>query len=563
MLMRRTWSARSSQASDRAQTGRPYLLLVVASALLFLPGQRSLPLTDRDEARFAQATRQMLESHDYVVVRFQDHLRAKKPAGIYWLQSAAVSLFSTPASTAVWPYRLPSLLAALAAVLLTFRFARALFDSRVALRAAIGLATSVSLAAEAHLATTDAALLACTTLAQGSLGLIYLQSRGGPTAPGWAAPAFWFGLAAGILVKGPITPAITLLTVITLCVTERGVSWLRPARPLAGLLFTVLLVAPWMWAVSHATHGAFLTRAVQEDLLPKLLGGQEGHGAPPGTHALEAVLTLWPFSLFLWPSLAQAWHQRATAGTRFVLAWAVPSWLMFELVPTKLPHYTLPLAPAVMMMVGAWLVALPRTRQGIALWATRSWGVLWCCAGLALAFASLQMPVLYGGGFSAWALPGAAGAIATLPLAWWLLKKREDLPRFLLLAMAGGLMEVGLLVCVAPHASDLWVSQRAVEKLHQVAPGAALAVAGYAEPSIVFENGTRTQLLSAREAATWVVQAPARAALIEQRELAAFTAALPKSTALDEAAVINGLDYSAGRQVRLHLFVHTMPSFSR
>src|SRR5207248_10805322 len=96
---------------------RPYALLAALCFALYLPGIATLPPLDRDEARFAQATRQMLETGDFLRIRFQDEARNKKPAGIYWLQAAAVGALSSPAATAIWPYRLPSLLGAIAAVL--------------------------------------------------------------------------------------------------------------------------------------------------------------------------------------------------------------------------------------------------------------------------------------------------------------------------------------------------------------------------------------------------------------------------------------------------------------
>ncbi|MGO9543748.1 MAG: ArnT family glycosyltransferase, partial [Rhodomicrobium sp.] len=73
---------------------RPYaatLALIVLCGALYLPGIASLPPTDRDEARFAQASKQMLETGNYVDIRFQTEARYKKPIGIYWLQSAAVT----------------------------------------------------------------------------------------------------------------------------------------------------------------------------------------------------------------------------------------------------------------------------------------------------------------------------------------------------------------------------------------------------------------------------------------------------------------------------------------
>src|SRR6202795_205851 len=106
---------------------RDGVLVAGLCLFLYLPGISAIPPLDRDEARFAQATRQMLETGDFLRIRFQDEARNKKPAGIYWLQAAAVSAFSTPAATAIWPYRLPSMIGALAAALLIFAIGSALF----------------------------------------------------------------------------------------------------------------------------------------------------------------------------------------------------------------------------------------------------------------------------------------------------------------------------------------------------------------------------------------------------------------------------------------------------
>src|SRR5579863_3158819 len=125
---------------------QPYVLLAGLCLLLYLPGIAAIPPLDRDEARFAQATRQMLETGDFLRIRFQGEARNNKPAGIYWLQAAAVSAFSTPRATAIWPYRVPSLLGGMAAVLLTFGLGAALFRDetekrRIAAIAAVLLAS--------------------------------------------------------------------------------------------------------------------------------------------------------------------------------------------------------------------------------------------------------------------------------------------------------------------------------------------------------------------------------------------------------------------------------------
>src|ERR1700736_3887109 len=102
------------------QGARPFALLCLLCLVLYAPGLAAIPPLDRDEPSFAQATRQMLETGDFIRIRFQDEARNKKPIGIHWLQAASVAAFSTPESNAIWPYRLASALAAFAAVLATF-----------------------------------------------------------------------------------------------------------------------------------------------------------------------------------------------------------------------------------------------------------------------------------------------------------------------------------------------------------------------------------------------------------------------------------------------------------
>ena len=73
---------------------RAMVFLVLCGLVFFLPGFFNMPPIDRDEARFAQATKQMVETGDFVDIRFQDEVRYKKPVGIYWLQAAAVETAS-------------------------------------------------------------------------------------------------------------------------------------------------------------------------------------------------------------------------------------------------------------------------------------------------------------------------------------------------------------------------------------------------------------------------------------------------------------------------------------
>src|SRR5204862_7265796 len=95
----------------------PYLLLLLLSLALFVPGQASLPPLDRDESRYTPATAQMFETGNFVDIRFQDQPRHLQPAGIYWLQAASGPPLSAPEDRDVWAYRVPSLIGATFAVL--------------------------------------------------------------------------------------------------------------------------------------------------------------------------------------------------------------------------------------------------------------------------------------------------------------------------------------------------------------------------------------------------------------------------------------------------------------
>ena len=190
-------SASVSASLDYLADGRrPWLLLVFLCLALYLPGIVTLPVIDRDEARFVQASRQMLETRDFVRIRYQDEARNKKPVGIYWLQAAMVAAVSTPQSPAVWPYRMVSLFGATGAILLLFHFGAQIFDRRTALLGASLAAATLDAIFEAHIATTDATLSATAVAAQGALGVVFLSQRRGETVD-WRKRSLVLGCAGG------------------------------------------------------------------------------------------------------------------------------------------------------------------------------------------------------------------------------------------------------------------------------------------------------------------------------------------------------------------------------
>ncbi|WP_374574111.1 ArnT family glycosyltransferase [Phenylobacterium sp.] len=541
---------------DRVSRGwRGPLLAAFVALLAGLPGVFTVPTLDRDEARFAQATAQMLESGDFVVIRYQDQPRFKKPVGIHWLQAASVSLLSEPEARAIWAYRIPSLLGAMLAAAACAWGARAVFGPATGLIAGGLLASTFLLSTEAFIAKTDAVLAGTTTLAMAAMAHIYAAARDGPPAGRLTRLLFWLGLSGATLVKGPVGPMVVVLAALTLWAWDRRGGWLKKLGWGWGPILFAAIVGPWAWAVTVATDGGFWTAAIAGDLAPKLVGGQETHGAPPGYHALLAPLLFFPASLLLPAALIGAWRGRRETGVRFAVAWLVPAWLVFELTPTKLAHYPLPTYAAL-----AWLAAAAARQEPgpIARW---SGAAISAFAGFALAAGTFYLLSQYGGGgdVTAAAMTGALMLGAGVAGAYMLLRRSARGAAVAACAL-GVLGHASLVSVFAPGLGPLWLSEHVEAALAKarllprqgIAPG-PVAVAGYAEPSLVFALGTTTELDDAQQAAEAVAEH--RPAVVEARQQAAFDAAVAaRKLSPRLVGVVHGLDYSNGDEMSLNVY---------
>jgi len=531
-------------------------LAALVALFAALPGVLFMPTLDRDEARFAEATAQMLETRDFVTIRFQDQPRYKKPVGIHWIQAALVSAFSPGQVHNIWAYRLASLLGAMGAAAACAWGAQVFLGARGGFLAGAVLGVSLLLSTEAMIAKTDAVLCAFVTLMMAALGRIYAASKGEAIAGKGVKALFWLGLALSILVKGPIGPMVAALAIAALWIWDRRAPWLKHLGWTWGAALVLLIVGPWAMAVTVATDGAFWSGAVMGDMLSKLGSGQEGHGAPPGLHTLLAPLLLFPAGFLLPAALVLGWRRRAETGVRFALCWLAPSFLVFELTPTKLPHYPLPLYGALALLIAA---AAESLTDRIASWVGAG---LQALAAALLAGAGLWAASRYGAEASfAWAVVAAvliagAGVAGLAPL----IAPGRTLAALLAALGFGALAHGALAGGLAPSLKTLWVSQRAAEALaaagidprNGVTPG-PVAVAGYAEPSLVFLLGARTELTDGPAAADAI--ADGRPAIVEAGEQAAFLAALKADGARAVlAGEVKGLNYSKGKPVDLFLY---------
>lgn len=473
------------------------IILAMLTLAMVLPGLASLPVIDRDEARFAQASVQMADTHDLLNIRLQDEARNKKPAAAYWAQTAMIKVFAQDGENHIWAQRIPSTLAALLTILALYWGGLRMVGRRAALISCALLATSLIFVFEGHIAKTDALLCASTTIMFASLGRL---RHGAGRREVWA---FWVALGVSIMIKGPIGPVLAISSLLSLRVWERDLSWARPLVNWGAMLLFVLIWLPWGIAMYVVTDGTFYIESLGKDFAGKVASGQESHGAPPGVHSLVIWATLWPASLFLLPGFAYAIRSvrskndnPITQSIRLILCWAVPFWILIEIMPTKLPHYGLPIFPALCLMMGTAILAMSQV-SGFG--KTRFVGGLLFILSTALVLgAVLFAQSLYGDidkALAGYIICGVSGLLAILAgFALWGNKIHLSLGAALLSSM---IVMIGAYSYILPNLTEFKTSERLAAELQRFAPNVesgAIHSPHFTEPSLIYHVGTNIVL---------------------------------------------------------------------
>ena len=539
---------------DRFIAGwRGPLLAALVALLAGLPALMLLPPLDRDESRYAQATSQMLETGDFVDIRFQDDPRWKKPVGIYWMQAVAVAVTSSVENRDIAPYRIPSILGAMLAAAACAWAGAAMFGQRAGFLAGAMLGASFLLSTEAGIAKTDAMLCGAVTLAMAGLARIYLASRAGEVPIRPHKLMFWLGLGLSMLIKGPIGLIVVVPAIIALSVWDRDARWLKRLGWGWGLPLVALIVGPWAIAITIATDGGFWTEAIGGDLAPKIAGGDEGHGVFPGFYLLIAPLLFFPATLLLPAALSAGWSRRAEPAIRFLICWLVPAWLIFELTPTKLPHYNLPTFGALALLAAA---ALTRPVGKL----SRQVGAgLTIAVGALLAVGSVWLLTEYGRSTAqTWATMTIVFAILASLIGAFLMLHRAAMTA-VIASIALGVLAHGALagtlrqlrpLSVAPQLEKVLLNANLHPRQGRVGP---IAVTGFHEPSLVFLTGRDTELTDATGAARALAES--RPVIVEARDADAFReAAADLGVAGRAVGVVNGHNYSKGDDVSLTVY---------
>lgn len=514
--------------------------LLLAALLVLLPGQAALPPGESDEARFVQSSRQMIETGDVLTIRFQDEARHGSPPGIHWLQAAAASA-AGGAEAPVWAYRIPGLLGAALAVALTAWAVAPLVGAQTAVLAALLLGAGLLLQAEARIARPEAALLAAVVLAQGALLRLWLNEA----APRGLAVLFWGAVGVGVLLGG----AMILLPVLG------ALGWMAAAgrrlpppsfRPLLGLGVLALVAGPWLLADAVLSGGASWT-------LSGGIPGRAAPSAPPGTHLSLAVLGFWPVAVLAPFAIAWIWQERHSRTAAFLLGWIVPGWLLFELLPAKLPHDVLFAYPALATVMAAALPAIaarPTPERWLRALLLAGWAVPAAALvlGAALAVPAIEHRIA--------PLAALLALVAAVPLvfagrALW----RWQVVPFATLGAAGAVLVCAALFQFAlPRLDTFFVAPRLAEAADRWRCGAEgpVAVTRFHEPGAVFALGTGTVLTDGAGAGELLAEGRVPLAFVDDADMADFAVvAGARATALTR---VEGYDYGRRRPVALTLY---------
>lgn len=548
----------------------------ILTLIFILPGLSSIPPLDRDEARFSQASKQMLEDKNYVVIKFQEELRSKKPIGIYWLQIASASIFG---KDNIISYRAPNIFSTIILIIvfstfvysISFRYFNLNISSSLTFSffSSLVMATLLGLSIEIKQAKTDTVLLTLCTVQQLIFWKIYIYGKESWNKYKhheyvWLTRLFWLIIALGILVKGPISPLLFTMTLLSICILDRFVekewnlSWLNLFLWFQGLLIVSIITLPWIYLAWQATDGHLILDAINKDFLIKLRSGQENHWGPFGSHLFLLLLTFWPMVLLL-PFAARAcldWkHERLI---RFLISWIIPFWIILELTPTKLPHYILPVFPGLILLI---LIGISSPPSGNIKFSkiNKFFRAVVVIFTLLLALSLVYVSLNFSSKILIFILSIVLSFIMITSIIFgnifFLNESKYKLsPLFGMLILAG-ICNIFVFSYIFPNLDKIHITPKIKNYIDSLEfrPDTIVAT-GYHEPSLIFSLGRDTLLLSPEEAALVLVEGDNTLAIVEDRTHTKVKKILNKfENKIVYLTSLDGFNLAKGQKIKIHI----------
>lgn len=318
---------------------RTALLFLLLTLILLLPGSAIIPLMDRDEPRFAQATEEMRQSGQWVIPYFNGEYRFDKPPLTYWWMSLHYSLLGKTEIAA----RLHSILATWLSAFFIYRLGRFLYSPKAGFLAGLGFMTCFQVLIHGRLCVADLPMVLAVIITMDACArLLFAESP-----PRRFGPAFWqliAGLVIGFLAKGPVSWAIPILGILLMRwpLARVPVAW-KNLQPCSAILIALAIVALWGGAALWQTDGAYWRIGIGEHVVHRGVEALNGRLTIPGIYYLgTALISLLPWSPFGGSALFPASVMRGDLKRAFLTGWFVAPFLVFAFYATQLPHYVLP-----------------------------------------------------------------------------------------------------------------------------------------------------------------------------------------------------------------------------
>ena len=325
--------------------------------LIFLQGIFMLPVLDRDEARFATATKNMLETGDFIDIELEGVKRYKKPIGIYWAQSFATNLLGSEPYDKIWTYRIPSFLGIMLSVLLIFFSTKNIYGVKIASTVIILLSCSFLLITEMHQAKSDGLLFLCINVC--NFLLLYTLKKNGKNIKLNKILLFWVFLAFGTLIKGPIIFIYVVLPMVVFTIVKGNNVLKVFFKNYLGYIVYFSIVLPWFIIITIKSDWSFWKESLGHDLFKKVVSSQESHGFFPGYYFISFYLFFWPGCIYLFPVIRSFFLKikkfEINQENLFLVCIILPGYIVYEIIPTKLPHYVLPIYPALSILTAVFL----------------------------------------------------------------------------------------------------------------------------------------------------------------------------------------------------------------
>ena len=538
------------------------ILLSLLVFICFFSSLNTIPPLDRDESRYIQATVQMMESKDFINIKFLDTPRLKKPPGIYWLQALSATITKNILfldNAPLWSYRLPSAIAAGISVWLTFLLGKLLFGRTQGFIAALLLLSSPLVFIESHIAKTDSVLMACVLFITYILSKIIFDKKFKDiTFSKYILFFTWLIMGFAFLIKGPLIFLFIFFTTIFFRIFS-GVNFIKDTKIIRGFILFLLITLPWFIFINLGENSNVFLDSIKKDMLFKMISVQESHGFPPGTYFLSSIVFSWPIFLFILPTCIWSYKNKNNKAVVFLLCSIFPAWIFFELMPTKLIHYVLPLLPCFAILTSAMLVSSINSKRELSSldnFYIKCISILPAIGGILISIGILFLAKKYGAGLTLSVLIIAIIYFIGSILSAYSLFNRNYI-KALSKVVVVNLIALNIIFIALPNQFDkIWVTEKIYEYIKEKKIDSSFAVLGYAEPSLIYRLGSNTKILTSNEEAMdFLLKGNVKYLIIEDNYLSEFKIMAHQNSLsikiLDKR--LSGFNYSKGELINITL----------